>query len=458
MYLKIFDRIQTSRIFRMNAYEKSIKRDIRAAGNDTEIKTSNDVCDNKAVTKPEGKENTVLNKPVGNANDAKPVGEADMGSNTHIKDSNPGVIDLGFGVTIDQKKMCGPTIDPATFQAAINNPGPTSNPYIDYVNNPIPPMGCPPFAPPPPPGTGRHKVDTPKPPKVEVKKAEEDNVNVDLNNISIETNPPKPPKAWPESVSSPLPQAGPVETEVNAPAFDNSAVTSRQNCRYLKDIENLALECGVQIQMMSRMGPNGEDSGLISCIVYTPESYKPNPYKGFTIDTGMIIDRRAKVFPGIVAYGFEDMKAYPVLIPKEDEKGGKSKNTLNEKLFRDIFTGGVKMLESHRSMYNDDYMILNKYVALITMPTQHMNKETRKAIQDRLMKAMKAGVFKSALEADPGSRFRFKPESYDKKTLSFILTNENTPYRFCGPVSCTKGIEIVFGFKDGEPTTNINYL
>ena len=438
MFIKLFDRIQSASIMRMNAYDSYHSEDkvreekSRAAGNNSEPKAS----EKKASDDIDAAKN-----------DATPVGEAAMAAGSHIKDQDPGVINLGFGVEIDTKKMRGPAIDPVLFQAAnqaVNPNVPTQNGYLDFLAS---------AAATPAPGTGRHKVDNPEPVKPTVKKAEVDNVNVDLDNISVDTNPPAPPKQWPEVVNSPLPQAEAAQQIPSVPAFDNSAVTSRANCRYLADIEKLALECGVQLQMLARTGTNGEDSGLISCIVYTPESPKPNPYKGFTIDTGNIIDRRAKVFPGIVQYGFEDMPAYPVLIPKDENGEGKGKNVLNEKLFKDIFTGGVQMLQGVRSMYTPDFMELNKNVAIITMPTNNMNKDIRLAVRNRLMAAMEAGVFEAAKKIDPYARFRFK--HYDKKTQSFTLTTAGTPYRFCGPVQSTREIEIEF---NAEGKTIINTI
>ena len=427
--LKFLDRIQTASMMRMKPFEEYISekqnRDNRAAGNNTERKATN-------------KASSDINAANSNAT---PVGEAAMAAGSHIKDQDPGVINLGFGVEIDTKKMRGPAVDPAVFQAAsqaVQGGVPTQNGYLDFLA-----ANANAAAAAPAPGTGRHKVDNPVTPKPEVKKAEADQVNVDLGNINVETNPPAPPKQWPEVVNNQLPQAEGVQQVPSVPAFDNSAVTSRANCRYLGDIEKLALECGVQIQMIARAGTNGEDSGLITCVVYTPESPKPNPYKGFTIDTGMIIDRRAKVFPGIVQTGFEDMPAFPVLVPKDDNnENGKGKNVLNEKLFRDIFTGGVQMVQGMRSMYTPDFMELNKNVAIITMPTNNMNKDIRLTVRNRLMAAMEAGVFESAKQIDPYARFRFK--HYDKKTQSFTLTTAGTPYRFCGPVQSTREIEIEF--------------
>lgn len=402
--------------------------------------------------------------------EAQPIGEADMTGGGHIKDNDPSVIDLGFGVQIDTGKMRTPTVTHEAFEAASNSGIPSSNLYLDYlaqqqaaanlqgqqIHTPYahqegtPIQTAPPTV--PQPGQGRHKVDNPEKPKPTIKKAEEDDVTVDLDGINIETNPPKPARAMPEIVTTNIPQADPIEVEPAIPVFDNSAVTSVKNCRYLKDIERTALECGKQIQMIPRMGSNGTPSGLISCIVYSPESPEPSPQKCFTIDTGVIIDRRAKIFPGIIDVGFEDVPAYPILIPKNDDKQdkSKSKNVFNEQMFKDIFIGGIDMLRPERSLYTPAYMKLNQNVALITMPTNNMNKETRKMVQNRLMDAMEAGVFDEVRKVDSYSRFRFA--NYCKEDMSFVLSNAGVPYRFCGPCMNSKEIEIHF---DANKTVRI---
>ena len=402
-------------------------------------------------------------------------GVADMAPPApHIKDDGS-KLNMGFGVTIDMKKMCGedpvipqPIHQQPVMQANPNIPQqPIMQPGVGMLNfiPPVPqnqnfvhPMAQQPIMQQPPmmenmylqhleqqaaakqqPGHGRHKVDKPVEPKPEVKKAEADNVNVDLN-IKVDTNPPKPPKSWPDTVAGPLPQAEPTIQEEAKPAFDNRALTSKY--KYMADIEAIALKCGVQIQLLEQCGLNGMPNGLVSCVTYTGQP-KPNPYKGFTIDTGVIIDHRAKVFPGICVGGYEDMQAYPILIPKtEKNTKSKSKNVINEKLFVDIFTGGVNMLDPRDGMYTPDFLELNKCIALITMPTNNMNGDIRRAVRDRLKAAMNAGVFANAFKIDSKSRFRFK--NYDKKTQTFVLTNEGTPFRFGTPVQSTKVINIVF--------------
>lgn len=412
--------------------------------------------------------------------EAAPVGEAAMTPNHHIKDNNPGEINLGGGVVIDMNAMSGKNTRPSDFvnpanivmQQGYPPQQPTMvNPMLQHqfmqqqaamqaqqmYQSQIPnePVVQNQFANEElirmqqqvsgaaPTGYGNHKVDNTQKKPV-VKKAEADNVNVDMSNIHIDANPVKPQKQWPDAVATPLPEVTDPVVQVNTPHFDNSAITSKRG--YMADIEKIALECGVQVQMIERMSPNGQPSKLISCIVYTPGSDKPNPYKGFTVDTGTIIDARAKVFPGIVPYGYEDMQSYPILVPKPNNGSkGKQKNMVNRDLFVNLFTGGVANLNP-RGMYNHDYMELNKCVALITMPSHQMSRDIRKSIQDRLMAAMKAGVFAAALKHDPNSRWRF--EDFNKDTKEFVLTNAGVPFRFGGQVLSTKKVDISFT-KDG---------
>lgn len=395
--------------------------------------------------------------------DQNNVNEANMTGNSHIADQDPNIIDLGFGVKMDMNAMSGNQVTPNPIPPQQGNsvtPNPihsnniipnmnqnigigfAANSYLQHLEQKEEALKH------PAPGQGRHKVDNPVPQKPPVQKAEADDVNVDLNVVHVPTNPPKPPKEWPDAVANPLPQAD-YEPPKPVPAFDNRSLIERY--KYLGDIERIALECGAQVQMIPRATFDGKNfSGLISVITYTDGNPKPNPLKGFTIDTGVIIDHRAKVFPAILAEGYEDLQAYPVLIPNEGEKGkGKSKNVINEKLFRDIFIGGMNMLEPKNGMYTPDYLELNKFVAIITMPTNNMNGDTRREMRNRLKAAMNAGVFASALANDPNSRFRIT--GYNKKSKEFTLTNEGVPFRFGGPVLSTKPIKIHFK-ADGTTT------
>ena len=117
----------------------------------------------------------------------------------------------------------------------------------------------------------------------------------------------------------------------------------------------------------------------------------------------------------------------------------------------DLFTGGVQMLNERDGLYTADFRELNKVVAMITVPNQHMNGDTRKKIRDRLFNAKKSGVFDAALKVDPGSRFRFV--DYNKKDNSFKLSNVGVPKMYGTMPVSTIPIEIEFG----ADSCKINY-
>lgn len=444
----------------------------------------------------------ILSSILNESNDSKKKGKkvkagkndelkANMGeTNIHIKDKDPNIIDLGFGVQIDMDKMCeSEPVIPDPVGAPVPNTGiPISdinpalvvnNQYYNPMQGPVPfqasqPMFQNPQFPQKNPnliryeneyldylqqkakaeavavGKGHHKIDDPKPPKPPVIKSDKDDVNVDLSAIKVETN-PQMKKEWPEVVSTPLdPVTEPVKEEI-IPIFDNSYLKSKH--RYLADIEKIAIDCGVQVNMVERIGLDGNPNGLIDIVSYTNNSTEPNLFKCFVVDTGCIIDKRAKVFLGAAMSGYENMNAYPVLISKADDAKGKSKskNEINKKLFTDIFTGGIAMLEGVRGMYSNELKELNKCVALISMPTRSMNAEIRKKVRDRLFAAKNAGVFDKANKYDSNSRFVFK--SYDKKTGCFTLSNAGVPKFFGTPCASQTVVEINFGID--QTTVNI---
>ena len=293
-----------------------------------------------------------------------------------------------------------------------------------------------------PPGAGRHKVDNPPQVKNQPPKAEADNVQMDgLSQVHpAEVAPPPPAKEWPQAVSTPLvnPKNEPQHVEVK---FDNTAITSKYP--YMKEIEQIAIETGHQVQFIMRAGPDGNPDGMVTVVTFINGNPKPNPAKGFTVDTGMIIDRRPKMFPVIIPYGFENYPCYEINMstPVSDNKK-KGKAMPSRKMFEDFFKGGVQMLDGYRTMYTDNFRELNKLVSMITMPTNHMNKEIRKAVQGRLLKAMEAGVFHQATGGDASNRFMFT--NFDPKTCTFVLSNVGVPICYDGPVVSSIPIEIHF--------------
>lgn len=283
------------------------------------------------------------------------------------------------------------------------------------------------------------KVIQPKPPRSEADQVEVSNMNVAQSFVDPTKKNKVVKDQHPDLIQKDVPHIADTPSDQ---MYDNSAIIA--TVPYMGDIQTIALKHHIQLKMEVlgyTMNPS-IPTGMILCYAFNDGANTFNEYKSFTIDPGEIIDRRPKLFKGIVINGFEDMQAYPIYLT---DKENKNKNVFNAELFEKIFTGGIGML-SDQGMYSPQYRALNKFVDLATMPTRLMNGERRKAVQDRLMKAMKAGVFEKALkEYSPNSRFEFKEDSYNKDRGFFILTNFNVPIGFNGPVMSTNPIEITFG-------------
>ena len=460
-----------------NAAEKTTKETEKAKDPKVVIMTEAEAAEQEFPKDEDEEEVDVVNEAFKEEATVSDVGQANM-SGGYIRDEDPNLINLAGGIVIDVRKLEHPGSDNVNYQPPMN-PQMVQQPVQQPIIQQPMPVQQPPIMAPQQPfnipqvipnaneneyleylekkkqmaanvkvGFGNHKIDNPPIPKPPVVKAKEDNVDLDIDCLKINVE-EKPPKKIPDIISETAEQPEPI-VEKKEPVFDNSFLKNKY--RFISDIEKIALKNDVQVKFLERVDSEGRPNGLISCIAYTAGKAEPNVFKSFTIDTGHIIDRRAKVFPIIVDNGFEDYQAYPVLIPKKDEDKGKSKskNVINEKLFDDIFKGGVAMLNP-KGMYTPEYLELNKVVALITMPTNNMNAETRKKVRDRLLDALRSGVFTSALQIEPFSRFMFK--SYDKKTECFTLTNVGVPFRFAGPYIAKKGVEIHFGIGETKIIT-----
>ena len=281
------------------------------------------------------------------------------------------------------------------------------------------------------------KVIAPKPPRSEADRVEVSNTNVAQPFIDPNKRNKVVRDQHPDIIQTDTPHIADTPSEAK---FDNSALFS--NYPYLKDIQEIALKHHIQLkmQMMGYTVNPMIPTGIILCHAFNDDNGVFNEYKSFTIDTGVIIDRRPKLFVGIVINGFEQLQAYAIQL---NDKANKNKTTFNTELFEKIFVGGTTMLDD-RGMYSPQYRKLNQVVDLSSMPTKLMNGERRRAIQDRLMNAMNAGVFDDALSKAPNSRFEFKEGSYDKDRGTFVLSNNNVPIGFNGPVISTILLEITF--------------
>ncbi len=364
----------------------------------------------------------------------------------------------GFPVGNGFYNESAPQIIPDQIQQeVVPNPVESGNPQwipdVSPMAQPMPPQQFQPIINPNAnhiPNFGMHKVDNaPKPKPPVVQKAPEDtNIETEgLNKIHVDTDGSEVPKLIPnEAIQHPIPPVEPKDAYVPLnPIFDNSKLTNLPNRQYLAKIEETALACGYQIQMVER-----EDLKLINCYIYAEGADKPSINKNFTIDPGMICDGRAKMYPFTVMTGYEDFNPYPVLIPNGNKNAkSKSKNEFNKKLFEDMIVGGADNITGQRPMIRNDIFELNKYMAVITIPRKNMDAETRKKIEDRLIAAMKAGVFGEAKKYDPKARFRVKDNTYNKKDNTFTLTTKGMRPAFGSNELCNVLIEIEFG-PDGK--------
>ena len=105
------------------------------------------------------------------------------------------------------------------------------------------------------------------------------------------------------------------------------------------------------------------------------------------------------------------------------------KKVLDTQLLNDMFSAGYMNLKK-RPMYTDEYLALNRKLALISIPTKGLNKEQRNAVQSFLIDSLdKTGYLDLAISKTPnGCRFVFLDKELNKKNLAnFTLINEGVP-------------------------------
>lgn len=379
--------------------------------------------------------------------DAEQSVNANMGSNVHIPDNEPGVLNFeSFGIKIDTN-MTGesspvptgftipqpspiqqPNTVPNRFNPIFNSAG---NPMMgaNFIMNPMPGMDT--YGQMlnqqqvvPPVGLGRHKVDNPvpvKPPKGP--KSKPDEIDMEgmpnlVNGMDVEYFPKMDIRNY-----GVLEDKVPKEVEkVPMESIFPKNKELYKNYNYLQDVEKVALDNGYQIGFAVR------PTGLIDCIVCN-EKGEPIPNKGFVIDPGFIIDHRKKVFAGLYQY-YEGQNAYPLFVNGLVVDGKKSPNTFNEELIKGLIVGGNDTVNNMKGMYTEDFRNLNTVVALITIPTHEIGPADRKYIQSRLVDLYKGGVFSDILATDPNSRFRIA--DYNKNTNTILLDNNGVPKCFGG--------------------------
>ena len=245
------------------------------------------------------------------------------------------------------------------------------------------------------------------------------------------------PTAMPVEKSETIPNPSEESTFI----IDNSKcfAENQKKADLLKSIEEIANEMNCQVQFISIPAKDGKPSGLISVHTFVDRIY--SPLKSFIIDLGVVIDRREKLWPINSGYVEDASSAYEVKISDKEKK-----KVINKKLFSDIFMGGIHALRPKDSMYTQDFIALNRLVALITVNNHSgiRDKETKTKLRERLIKAMNAGVFDAALRNDPKTRFRLE---YFNSLNDYGFTSQGVPYRFTTTIYPDKVQNITFGNK-----------
>lgn len=391
--------------------------------------------------------------------------EAAMGGNVHIDDQKSGKLEF-MGASIDIKQMAGeqpvgngnifqqaepytamtnpmqqfeinPMAGMNTYGAFVNQQQPGSfNPAVGTFNPALPAGMAPNFNPvtqmmmptQQQPGHGLHKIDNPakpkpqKPPKAEPEQVDTTGMPNPAEGMEVVQSKKIDVRTYGGLVTDQIPQAAASAPVVNR--FEENNKIFYRDYPYLAEVEKVALDNGYQIGFIIRPNTN-----LIECHVYTNDGV-PIPGKGFVIDPGMIIDRRKKIFP-VIAQFYEGMNAYPLFVnnPNTKDDGKKAGNILNVEVLTALIIGGSSAVEG-RGMYSEDFRNLNKFVALITIPTDKIQGADRKYIQNRLVDLYKDGTFSNALAAAPGSRFRVA--EYNKSSGTILLDTYGVPANFGG--------------------------
>lgn len=172
------------------------------------------------------------------------------------------------------------------------------------------------------------------------------------------------------------------------------------------------------------------------------------PDKSFIIDLGVIIDGRYGIWNAIQSNGnmaFLEFcnEAYALNAERTIDNNGRRDKvhvmniTLLEKIFKFGFSNLKGSLNKGDILYGERMIVTNRVIDLITMPTNGLSKDAKNLIKGGCIRAA------TVLAQNPAiGRLRFK--SVDPKSLSFVLTNENEPVFFLGPVDHRQPIEVVF--------------
>lgn len=212
--------------------------------------------------------------------------------------------------------------------------------------------------------------------------------------------------------------------EENSIAINENTITRKdEKIGYLSEIEQIGRTYSLYTLFQKCVDRNGNSNGIISVFAIDMNTSQLVPSKSFSIDTGMIIDRREKIIC-CIDYGSGDTiyEDYPIYELKRYDKEQKKK-VLDERLIHSIFKGGILAISKH-PMYDEQTLELNKFVDLHTLPSDPKLKEKMKT---RIINAFNTNVFNDIFQSDNKSRLGLK--FVNTRTEEFVLVNK-APIRF----------------------------
>lgn len=356
-----------------------------------------------------------------------------LGTNMDIlkrEDDDPPAIDLSPGAVYSDKQvldsMVQQMVQPPQYPAALYPPVAPGHQYPPITMGP----------------SAAYPMLTPMPPVDQ--KSPPDNVSLDASLIKFDQTPKPKPNQWPDTIQQRLPNAEKIPF-VNK--YDNSAMFIK--FPDLAFVQQIAEVNKVHVLFSEVIFENNfPDSRVVRVDSYNEEGQHIY-FKSFFIDFGNIIDRRIKVFPNI-NHTLEGQQAFSFYyIPNRQEKneGNVPKNKINDKLFQALFSGGVMMLEREIGLYKKDKIAANRYCVMITVPNKNVASKDRNRIITMVENmAATGGVFETALQYCPGSRWKFESNDDPKhKTTAknFILSNLNVATNYGSIPKAVKACRII---------------
>ena len=197
--------------------------------------------------------------------------------------------------------------------------------------------------------------------------------------------------------------------------------TYQENTKFswVRSIVEIANRVGYMLDIDSI--PNNIDPKILFVRVFKNNEYLYN--KSFVIDIGSVIDGRYGIWPCAVSNGQYAPLEMCNVAYHLNGRDGKLNEKFIEAIFMYGFSGLDKKFADQHILYKERMLITNRKVDMISLPSAFLDKVQRNII--------KGACIRAAGNLEP--RFRF--ESVDPKTLTFVLTNIGVPDYLFGPVS-----------------------